>query len=174
VRVQPVRVQEKEMVQFAAILQPAGPEARYRFILGDGKDTGWITVSKVSHRYQQPGQYIATAYARPGNDNLLKSRNVLVKVVPLSYRLHLVADKSRVKPGEAVTFFSSLEPKTSGARYRCLLGDEQASPVLANPRMIHRCERMAIPPFRACYNGSCLMKRNSLSKQLSPKRMEGK
>ena len=139
-RVQPVMVQERERVQFAAVLQPASPEARYRFIFGDGGDTGWITGSRVSHLYRQPGEYTAAAYVRPGNDKLLQSKNVLVKVVPRSYRLNLRADRSSAKTGEALTFYSSLVPEASGAGYRCFWGDGKSSTILDNPRMVHRYE----------------------------------
>ncbi len=137
-RIQPGSVEEKKPVTLAAILNPPSPSARYRFSPGDDTNSGWITSSSIRHYYQAPGQYRAIVYVKPGNDQLLRSKTVFVRVVPRSYKFKIRADKASAGTDEVLRFSGRLLPETSGVRYRCFFGDGQASPFLAQPDVTHR------------------------------------
>lgn len=171
-QVQPIQVEEKELVTLTAVLNPPSPEAEYKFDFGDGKVSGWMTGSS-RHQYRLPGQYTATVYARPGNDEMLESNKVLVKVVPRSYELHIRADRTRAKTGDVLRFSGRLLPETPGVRYRFFLGDGQKSPLLDQPGVRHRFEREGqFLVFCEAYVGNRTVKSNRIQISVQREKFE--
>jgi PKD repeat protein len=162
-QVQPGPVAEKEPVTLTAVLDPPRPETGYKFDFGDGKVSDWMPGNSVRHPYRLAGQYTATVYARPGNDQMLQSNKVLVKVVPRSYQFQIRADRTGVTTGEVLTFFGRLLPETPGVRYKCFFGDGQKSPLLDQPRVRHRFEHEGqFLAFCEAYVGNRAVKSNRI------------
>ncbi len=136
-RARPNPVYVSQEVEFSALLRPPASNALYSFSFGDGINTGWISSSITRHRYQRPGVYDAEAYARPGSDQMPRSRVVRITVLSPNWQLRLQADKNSIKTGETVRFSGSLTPADQSAQYVFFWGDGLQSSLLAKPQAAH-------------------------------------
>jgi len=79
------RAGKGELVRFAATLEPAAPITEYKFVFGDGNETGWITRSESSHAYGGSGSYLASVQARVGGSGqIISSESLNIRVGGIS------------------------------------------------------------------------------------------
>lgn len=89
--------------RFHAHLNREDAGFQYQFVFGDGKQSGWVGSSTVTHTFETPGSYIVTATAIRGAIRV-PSASVGVTAKEVEFHIALSATPARAKPGEAVTF----------------------------------------------------------------------
>jgi beta-lactam-binding protein with PASTA domain len=77
-------------VVFHAHLEPPEKAVQYRFVFGDGKDSGLLTSSKTTHIYQHGGNFEVQAFATLGATSF-KSEQVTVTIPPFPWGLIVAA-----------------------------------------------------------------------------------
>jgi len=122
--VDPEVVEINQLVTFETKLNTPQQSIGYRFFFGDGNSTDWSDGQVVQHAYSEPGPYTVYAVLGVKQDPFTRSVEKQITVIsPPPETLHLSADSTERKTGQAVIFRLRMGKKHDNIRYRFRYGD---------------------------------------------------
>jgi hypothetical protein len=143
--VTPTSVKPDNPVKFKADLSHDYPGIRYRFVFGDGSDSGWRDTPLTTYNYRSPGTYPAYVDIGLGNggsvkriDGSLRQPIEVRSPEPRRIAVQLTADRLTVKAKDEVTFLAQVNPIEPNLGYRFSFGDgSRLTEWQASPRTKH-------------------------------------
>ena len=127
----PTSVEVNRVVSFSAQLSRRYPNLRYRFVFGDGADTGWQDSSSATHAYRSAKSYRAYVDIGVQSGGSIKqaggSQRETVKVTEsrsADVKVTLSANPTSVEAGKPVTFNARTTPQSANVTYRFAYGDQ--------------------------------------------------
>jgi hypothetical protein len=142
----PTSVEVNQPVSFSAQLSRRYPNLKYRFVFGDGSDTGWQDDAKATHSYRSANTFKAFVDIGVFSNGSVKqaggSERESIKVDKESRSVNatvqLSANPTSIEAGKPVSFAARANPQTPNAKYRFDFGDKSATEWQASPRVTHR------------------------------------
>jgi hypothetical protein len=142
----PTSAEVNRPVSFAAQLSHRYPNLKYRFVFGDGSDTGWQDDAKAAHSYRSANTFKAYVDIGVFSNGAVKqaggSERESIKVTepsrPVNASVKLSANPTSIDAGKSVAFAARASSQTPNAKYRFDFGDKSATDWQASPRATHR------------------------------------
>lgn len=144
--ISPTSVEVNRPAGFSAQLSRRYQNLKYRFVFGDGSDTGWQDDAKATHSYRSANTFKAYVDIGVFSNGSVKqaggSERESIKVTEpprsASASVKLTANPTSIESGKPVTFAARVAPQSSKARYRFDFGDKTATDWQASPQTTHR------------------------------------
>ena len=142
----PTSVEVNRPVSFSAQLSRRSQNLKYRFVFGDGSDTGWQDEARATHSYRTANTFKAYVDIGVVSNGSVKqaggSGRELISVAepprPIPAEVKLAASPASIESGKPVTFTARPSARSSNAKYRFDFGDKSATAWQANPSATHR------------------------------------
>ena len=133
-------------VDFSAQLSGRLQNLKYRFVFGDGSDTGWQDDPTATHSYRTANTFRAYVDVGYFSNGLVKqvggSERAVVKVMEsprqASATVKLTATSNSIESGKPVRFTARVSPESLTVLYRFDFGDESLTAWQANSSATHR------------------------------------
>lgn len=123
-----------EQVTFTALTYSKDPKTSYRFVFGDGAESGWQQSTKVTHKYASATTYYAYVEMISGsfaaNQGTLQSGKKAIQVVPrqrVSVSVDLIVKPAKPDTDTPVNFTAQVNSKDPNLRFRFFYGDGSSS-----------------------------------------------
>ena len=144
--VSPTSVEVNQPVSFSAQLSRPYQNLKYRFVFGDGSDTGWQDDSRASHTYRTANTFRAYVDIGVFSNGSVKqaggSERGAVRVTEpprqVNATVKLSASPTSIESGKSVRFTARVSPQSSTVRYRFDFGDNSGTDWQANSSATHR------------------------------------
>jgi hypothetical protein len=142
----PTSVEINRPVSFSAQLSRRYQNLRYRFVFGDGSDTGWQDEAKATHSYRAANTFkayvdigvVSNGSVKQAGGSARESINVAEPPRPVTAGVNLSASPASIESGKSVTFKARPSAQAPNAKYRFDFGDQSATAWQANPSATHR------------------------------------
>ena len=142
----PTSVEINRPVSFSAQLSRRYPNLKYRFVFGDGSDTGWQDEAKATHSYRAANTFkayvdvgvISNGSVKQAGGSARELINVAWPPRPITAEVKLSASSPEIESGKSVTFTARASSRSANAKYRFDFGDKSATAWQANPSATHR------------------------------------
>jgi len=133
-------------VSFSAQLSQRYQNLKYRFVFGDGSDTGWQDEARATHSYRAANSFKAYVDIGVFSNGSVKqaggSARESIKVTepprPVTVGVKLSATPSSIESGKPVTFTARASVRSPNAKYRFDFGDKSATAWQENSSAAHR------------------------------------
>ena len=125
----PVKVEERQVVSFTAMVASNNTNVKYRFVFGDKTPaTGWQGSPQTKHKYLAAGNYSARVEVRVTNSRSgvqsINSGPLLIEVKATAQQVvSLIANPISVVVGLPVFFRAKIDSPSPNIRYRFNFGD---------------------------------------------------
>jgi hypothetical protein len=145
--VSPGSTEVNRQVNFSAELSRRYPNLKYRFVFGDGTDTGWQDNPASAHSYRLANTYYAYVDIGVASNGSVKQSGgsqrqaiqIAEPVRTISINVRLSANPASVTGGSPVSFVAQVRPQSADARYRFDFGDQSpATDWQASSRTSHQ------------------------------------
>src|SRR6185369_1058693 len=119
-------------VNFSAQLSRRYPNLKYRFVFGDGSDTGWQDEAKATHSYRAANTFkayvdigvVSNGSIKQAGGSARESINVAGPPRPITVGVKLSASPASVESGKSVTLTARASARSPNVKYRFDFGDK--------------------------------------------------
>jgi hypothetical protein len=133
-------------VSFSAQLSQRYQNLKYRFVFGDGSDTGWQDEARATHSYRTANSFKAYVDIGVFSNGSVKqaggSARESIKVTepprPATVGVRLSATPASIESGKPVAFTARASVRSPNAKYRFDFGDKSVTAWQENPSATHR------------------------------------
>lgn len=144
--VSPTSVEVDRPVSFSAQLSRRYQNLKYRFVFGDGSDTGWQDEAKAAHSYRAANTFRAyvdigvysNGSVKQAGGSARESIKVTEPARSVTPSVKLSANPASIESGKPVTLTARVNAKTPNTNYRFDFGDKTVTAWQANPSATHR------------------------------------
>jgi hypothetical protein len=144
--VSPTSVEINRPVGFSAQLSRRYQNLKYRFVFGDGSDTGWQDDARATHSYRTANTFkayvdigvVSNGSVKQAGGSARGSINVAGPPRPVTVGVTLSGSPASVESGKSVTLTARGSARLPNAKYRFDFGDKSATGWQANPSAAHR------------------------------------
>jgi hypothetical protein len=132
--VEPTKAEVGTPITFTALTYSKDPKTSYRFVFGDGAETGWQPSTQVTHKYASDNTYYAYVEMIPGsfgvNQRTLQSGKKAILVFErqrVSVSVDLMVKPAKADTDTPVKFTALVNSKDPNLRFRFFYGDGKSS-----------------------------------------------
>jgi len=142
----PGSVEINRPVSFSAQLSRRYQNLKYRFVFGDGSDTGWQDEARATHSYRTANTFkayvdigvVSNGSIKQAGGSARESINVAGPPRPITVGVKLSASPATVESDKSVTLTARAGARSPNAKYRFDFGDKSATGWQTNPSAAHR------------------------------------
>jgi hypothetical protein len=142
----PTSVEINRPVSFSAQLSRRYQNLKYRFVFGDGSDTGWQDDARATHSYRTANTFkayvdigvVSNGSIKQAGGSARQSINVAGPPRPVTVGVKLSASPASVESAKPVTLTARVSARSPNTKYRFDFGDRSATGWQANPSATHR------------------------------------